>query len=769
MRAPSPFLRLAAVAAFALAVVVAGGGAARADGVRRALLVGVSDYPKETVGDLQLAGPKNDVALMIDTIGRIGFSDRDTIVLADGLDLAGAKRAADGPPTRAAILAAMAGLAETSRPGDFVLLYFSGHGSQQPDPDPAARPEPKPDGLSEIFLPIDIGPWEDSVGAVKNALVDRELGRAVGAIRAKGATVWVVIDACHSGTMTRGAGDGAVKQVAPEVLKIPEAALAAARARAAAVRPATRGRVAEARPISHGWGFDRPVAAKPAATVGGAATPVEPGGYVAFFAAYPDQLALQKNLPRGWGAGERRPHGVLTFHLAEAMRGGRASTFRDLAHGVMAGYDQFGQAPTPMFEGDLGGRVPGLAGTGALRFPAEIDGATVKIGGGVVDGLAVGAVVGLATLEDPDTIRARARIETAGVARAVAKPIAGDGVAFDPALTNEHLTARLVEKAADFAFRVARPPRTPATDEERAVAAALDELAKTPQGSVTVVTPSEAADLRLFLEEGRVWFVADDADLVKSGRAQTPSVALPIGVDAATAVKLLARPLATFAKARNLVRVADLIGTGEVGRTVEIESFLVSDPGGPGGATPDDRACPVFDNQTLPAEARPFDGTAVDLRFGHCDVVWFRLTNRATNPVDVTPLYVDGAGGVSFLWPKEAAIRLQPGAVSRLVPVRIVTWDRKRHMPLPIGRERMLFVMVEIEGRDALGADFRHLAQSAAATVANRGAAASPLAALLDRAAFGTATRGGSAPASLGRAGIASFGWTVVAPGEGTR
>lgn len=766
MRTRPGFLRLFTLGLLVAALLAA--APASAAGVRRALLVGVSDYPKETVGDLQLAGPKYDVALMIDTVERMGFADRDLTVLADGLDRAGAKRAADGPPTRVAILAAMADLAAKSSAGDFVLLYFSGHGSQQPDPDPAGRAAPKPDGLSEIFLPIDIGPWEDSVGAVKNALVDRELGRAVGAIRAKGASVWVVIDACHSGTMTRAGGDGVVKQIGPDVLKIPPAALAAAKARAEAATPQTRGRVGERRVVSHGWGFDRPVAAKASTPTSGTAAPVEPGGYVAFFAAYPDQLALQKNLPRGWGAGERKPHGVLTFHLAEAIRSGRASSFRDLAHGVMAGYDQFGQAPTPMFEGDLGGAVPGLGAAGTLRFTVKIEGETVSLGGGVVDGLAVGAVVGLATIEAPDRVRAYARVETAGAARAVAKPIDRDGVAFDPSLANESLTARLVERAADFVFRVARPPRTPATAEERAVAAALDDFAKTPRGSITIVSPAEAADLRLFVEEGRVWFVADDTDLVKSGRAQSPSVALPVGLDVATAAKLLDRPLATLAKARNLIRVAGLIGDGEVGGSVTIESFVVGDPGGVGGVAPDDRDCPVFDTRTLPAEAKPFDTTDSAPRLGHCDVVWFRLTNRGKTPVDVTPLYVDGAGGVAYMGPPEG-LRLDPGGAARVVPVRIVTWSRKRHAPLPIGQERLLFLMVEVEGREALPADFRHLAQPSAAGIVNRGATAGPLGGLLEAAAFGTPTRGGSTPAAIGRAGVASFAWTVVAPVEGTR
>ena len=203
-----PLLRsLLAPAGWATAALLLGTGWAAAEPQMRALLVGVSDYPKETVGDLQLAGPKNDVALMIDTLGRIGVPAKNVTVLADGLEATTATRPADAMPTRAAILAALDDLAAKSGPGDFVLVHLSGHGSQQPIADPSRHAVAKADGLEEIFLPIDIGTWEDSVGAVKNALVDHELGRAVTAIRAKGARVWVVIDACHSGTMTRAGGD----------------------------------------------------------------------------------------------------------------------------------------------------------------------------------------------------------------------------------------------------------------------------------------------------------------------------------------------------------------------------------------------------------------------------------------------------------------------------------------------------------------------------------------------------------------------------------
>jgi hypothetical protein len=744
----------------------------------RALLVGVSDYPKETVGDLQLAGPKNDVALMIDTLARLGVPAQNTIVLADGLESTAAGRPADGLPTRGAILGALDRLAAEAGPGDFVLVYLSGHGSQQPMVDAARHEVAKADGLEEIFLPIDIGVWEDSVGAVKNALVDWELGRAVTAIRAKGARVWVVVDACHSGTMTRAGADAVAKQVPASVLRIPEKALAEAHARAVAkTAAATRGAASGARPRPAGWGFGAVVgaAATPAtpapaaSSAAPAATPakVAPGSYVGFFAAWPDQVALQKALPRGYGAGERRPQGVLTFYLAQALRSGRVSTFRDVAHRVMAGYDQFGQAPTPMFEGDLSVDVPGGAGSGVLRWPVEADGRTLKVGAGIVDGLGVGAVVSLAVADAPETPRAFARVAEAGPARAWLEPIERGGMRFDPALARESLLATLIERNADFQLAVARPPKRGDTA-TAAIAAALDTLAAEPETVVRLVEAGEPADLRLFVEEGRLWLVSEGAELVTSGRDRSPSLPLE-GAASAETVGAVKRALAGFAKARNLVRIAGMVGAGPLGGSLSVEPFLVRDVGlaPAGAAAPDDRPCAELKLDRLPETAKPIGDALPDL--GHCDALYFRLTNGGAKPIDVTPLYVDGVGGIAYMGPPEG-LRLEPGVAGRLVPLRIVTWSRRSKAPLPIGRERLLFVAVEVEGRTALPADFRYLAQAAPATSSTRGGAApGTFRGLLERAAFGgPGTRSATAPTALGAAGIVDFGWRVVAP-EGAK
>ena len=701
---------------------------------RLALLAGVSDYPAAMVGDLQLRGPKHDVALMMETMERAGFAASDTIVLADGLEETGATRKADGLPTKRAIMDALASLAARAEPGDTVLVYLTGHGSRQPDLDPGKRAVPKPDNLDEIFLPLDIGPWSDEIQTVANALPDYELGRAVEAIRATGALVWVVVDACHSGTMTRSTDPGStVKQVPPARLGIPQAAF----------DKASAGRAR---------GLVRDDAAEPARRL--------PGDIIAFFAAWPDQTALEENLPRSFGADPgKRPHGVLTFYLAQAMRGGQAATYRDLAHRIMAGYGQFGaRAPAPMFEGDLSQPLPGVAAAGPARFPVKRDGEMLAIEAGALDGFSAGAIVALATAEAPAVALAYATVEATGAARSLLRLTARDGK--EASLANVPKSAFLVGSLAangvDLTLRVAAPPAVDALFAHPAAGLALDRAG-----------PGAAADVFLREEDGRVWLIPADGRFDKTGRERTPSLDLAaFATPEAAQIKLTAE-LRKLAKAGNLIRVAAAM-EGSLGNAhLVTEAFLLRDagpPAAPGAKAPDDRACPVLPREPLPAAARPASLDAMPA-LRHCDTVFFRLSNTGAMPLDVTALYIDGGGAITDMGPKEG-LRLTPGGAPAVLPVPVRTWDRRRGAPYPVGRERLLLIAVEVDERQSVSATFGHLAQAAL----ERGttAAATPLAAFLETAAFGSGTRSVAAPAGgTGMAtGMASFGWTVAAPAE---
>ena len=191
-----------------------------------ALLIGVSNYTFKDITPLK--GPANDVTLMWRALGKRGFSD--VTVLADGLASGPAFPASAGQPTRANILDAFAALGQRAKAGDLVLIYFSGHGTEQPVR--STDQDPERGNLDQVMLPIDAGGYDRATETVQNGIIDDEIGVALDKMRARGADVWMVVDACHAGSMTRGVFDGlAVRGIESSRLGVP----------AAPPAPATRG------------------------------------------------------------------------------------------------------------------------------------------------------------------------------------------------------------------------------------------------------------------------------------------------------------------------------------------------------------------------------------------------------------------------------------------------------------------------------------------------------------------------------------------------
>lgn len=143
----------------------------------RALLVGVNKY-RMPGADLQ--GCVNDVTNIRDVLLKyFGFSVREIRVLVDA-------RA-----TKENIMKRLKWLVKDAKPGDRMVFHFSGHGSQIRDRDG----DELKDHMDEIICPHDMD-WDGTY------IVDDELKKIFSGIP-KGATLDVLLDACHSGTGTR--------------------------------------------------------------------------------------------------------------------------------------------------------------------------------------------------------------------------------------------------------------------------------------------------------------------------------------------------------------------------------------------------------------------------------------------------------------------------------------------------------------------------------------------------------------------------------------
>jgi len=109
----------------------------------------------------------------------------------------------DAQATREAILTAFDQLATDTNDGDAVVIHYAGHGSQITD-----REGDEPSGLDSTLMPVDThGKW----GTPEQNLdiTDDEIHLKLLALGEKTNNITLIIDACHSGTITRDASDTA--------------------------------------------------------------------------------------------------------------------------------------------------------------------------------------------------------------------------------------------------------------------------------------------------------------------------------------------------------------------------------------------------------------------------------------------------------------------------------------------------------------------------------------------------------------------------------
>lgn len=177
-----------------------------AQSVRRAVVVGVNDYEAFLPGNMvrtsattsarrvpasrevstrgaisNLEGSANDAQAVAQVItARFGFRRTDVRVLLD--------RAA----TRQAILDSLTAMLARSKPGDVAFFSFAGHG--------ALRRNTRTPGkqVDQTLVPADANAGAEDIR-------DKELAGIIAPAAERGVLVTVVIDACNSGSITRGA------------------------------------------------------------------------------------------------------------------------------------------------------------------------------------------------------------------------------------------------------------------------------------------------------------------------------------------------------------------------------------------------------------------------------------------------------------------------------------------------------------------------------------------------------------------------------------
>lgn len=298
---------------------------------KRALLVGVSGYERNGGGWGKIATREEVLRLRETLKGKFGFTDDGILVLTTPEET-----------TRESILRKFRShLIDRTERGDVVYFHFSGHG--QPIPDDG---KDEPDGYDESLVPSD---YVSKVDGSRN-IRDDELGKLIQEVKAKSpASLLVSLDACYTGTATRGETEGRGDDWRGE--------------------PVSASRIKGEETIASGLDAVR--------------------DYVVLTAAAPRQSAKQVRLEDG------RLVGLFTWSLIEALeRSGPQTSYRDLHEAVTNRVVNLNRLQNPQAEGKIDSLL--LNGTALrqepyFRLSVERDG-RVWLKGGQLQGITTGSL-----------------------------------------------------------------------------------------------------------------------------------------------------------------------------------------------------------------------------------------------------------------------------------------------------------------------------------------------------------------------------------------
>ena len=287
-----------------------------------ALLIGVTFY-ENLEKRMHLDGPENDMLLMKELLTkRYGFPEANVRILSE-------HAGRDNLPTRKNIEREFKRLAEVAKPGEQAVVVMGGHGSLQPQSDKA--PFPQPDGFDRIFLPRDVGKWDNDSGQVPNAIRGDEIGAWLRLVPDKKASVFVVLDACHSGSGVRAIDEEKKRQVDPVAkggLEIPRAAMDRA-AKIAAERKPPQGEKELGVPEASALPLPRL------------------DGVAILYACQSTETTVEKRLPVD--APDGKSYGLMTFTINQVLtRAEEPLTYLELAQRVQSQYQRLGpELPDP--------------------------------------------------------------------------------------------------------------------------------------------------------------------------------------------------------------------------------------------------------------------------------------------------------------------------------------------------------------------------------------------------------------------------------------
>lgn len=584
---------------------------------KHALLIGAGEYDNPNIPDL--VAVSNDIALMISLSKNLGVKDVNIRLLAEKAEAENSGLTSRSRATRNAILEELNRLAESARLGDEILIYYSGHGSQQPDTTSKNVGRDEADGWDEIILPVDTGSWSINEQKISNVITDDELGRYLDNIRIRGANVWLIMDSCNSGTLLRSdiSGLRQVKAVAPYDLGIPSA-----------------------------WGW------------GGFSTKEAPmsevrGKITAFYAAPSNQLALS-DIWKNEGKLTDKPYSLLTFALNAAMRKPGVSSYRDLAYltGVMYGLQRKPSAIVPQFSGEMESGILGSKENRVNSWPVIKERGQFILQAGSLDLLKNDDLIEVSV---PGIVQAPVlfRILDAQLTFSALQRISGDTSLI---FNSSYLNGTLKGSKASLSVHVYMD-FSPENDRANLIKKHLENSSVSGLEHINLTSAKALSDITISFDQGTVSIYKSnlEADMWSGGATE-------VNCSNDECINDLTQKLERYAKAMLLTRVLLLNSRTKRDQDIAISASLQR------ARQKDNAPCGLWRNEIpkfLVLDSSRETPNSTPLILNNCDQIEVRVSMGSsvseTDAADITALYIGADGTIANMFSSGQNIRLQAG------------------------------------------------------------------------------------------------------------
>ena len=641
---------------------------------RYAVLVGVGQYP-HLDNSLELKGPANDVQLVHEYLTKVeGFVEEKIFRLTDG---------GSTPPRRANIIATLKSLEKILADDDFVLLYFAGHGSQQPA---GLGTHDELDGLDEIFLPADVKKWNKDIRVVENAIVDDEVGQFISTYRHKGADVWVIFDSCSSGTMTRGLGNESMRsrRILPKDLDLPDES-----GDRQAIRGGGRGRIGGDSAVP---GFTDIATNSPKSDL---------GALIQFFAAHASEETPERLFPKG--AKKRKMYGLFTYSLVSVLYRFNNLSYDGLGQMIIAEYKRISHnTSTPQFYGtNMNSRVFGRESEHSPAFRATLakdDLTHLSASVGILHGFDVSALVSIHPNAADKSVLGTGLVTGASLSKSTIMPEWEEGATV-PQKDWQPVHVRLVEPAYEPMVRISEIQTASEADNRRL----REIILAMKEGKIPLVEFNDYdsdADYFAAFFQGKFHLLRHGQTLPCSEQLISEDERRICEDERVPEVYFTAEPdkvaglVWSAAKVRNLVRLQAIsVSSASLKLEVEIKREVNL---GPSGKSKTDYLSLSDIGGKLKAD----------------DIVTIRTTEEARDNWNLFFFWIDAHLGITAFQQWGPSIQLERGkSITRTDVVKVGTETT--------GTES--FVIIADPGRRGIDANYRFLAQKPWSQIATRG------------------------------------------------